>query len=111
MSAGAKDWLRQRVLAVLLIPLSAWLLWAGVTLAGADHASAVAFFRQPLNSIAAVLLAVTALYHTQAGVMTMIEDYVPAGGLSRLLSVLTHVGCGAGVVVVIWVVANTHFGA
>ncbi len=110
MSAGSKDWFRQRVAAVALIPLSAWLLWAGASLAGADYAAATAFFSQPLNGIAALLLAIVGLYHTQSGVTSIIEDYIPSGARGVLIFV-THVGCGAGVVAVIWAVVNVTFGA
>ena len=107
MSAGAKDWFRQRASAVLLIPLSAWFLWAGVSLAGADYATTKAFFGQPLNAIAAVLLAVIGLFHTQRGADTIISDYVPGAGFQKFLVLVSIVGCTLGALVVIWAVVQS----
>jgi len=110
MSAGAKDWFRQRVTSVLLIPLTLWMLWAGVSLAGVDYATAGAFFAQPVNAVAAVLLAVIGLYHTQAGAQTIVEDYAPPS-LHSFLILLSKVGCTVGALVVIWTVSQFLFGA
>ena len=107
MSAGAKDWFRQRASAVLLIPLSAWFLWAGVSLAGADYATTQAFFGQPLNAIAAVLLAVIGLFHTQRGADTIISDYVPGEAFQKFLVLVSKVGCTLGALVVIWAVVQS----
>lgn len=111
MSHGAKDWFRQRASAVLLIPLTLWLLWAGTRLAGADFATAQAFFAQPLNAIAAVLLAFIGLFHTQAGAEVIVEDYVPGEGFQKFLIAFSKVGCTAGALVVAWAVGKTLFGA
>jgi succinate dehydrogenase / fumarate reductase membrane anchor subunit len=111
MSAGAQDWFRQRISAVLLIPLSAWLLWAGASLAGADYATAKLFFSQPLNAIAAVLLAVIGLYHTQAGAQTIVEDYVPGESFPKFLILLSKVGTAVGALVVLWAVFTSFQGA
>ena len=111
MSAGAKDWYRQRLSAVALVPLSAWLLWAGATLAGADYATAQGFFAQPVNAIAAALLAVIGLYHTQAGAQTIIEDYVPGEGFPKFLVIFSKLGCSLGALVVLWAVGKALFGA
>lgn len=110
MSAGAKDWMRQRISAVLLIPLSLWMLWAGTNLAGADYATATAFFSAPLHAIAASLLAVIGLFHTQKGTQGIIEDYAPES-LQTILSLVAIVGCTIGAIVVLYTMATLTFGA
>jgi succinate dehydrogenase / fumarate reductase membrane anchor subunit len=110
MSAGAKDWMRQRVSAVLLIPLSLWLLWAGATLAGADYDTTTRFFSAPLHAIAASLLAVIGLFHTQKGTQGIIEDYAPES-LQTLLSLVSKAGCTIGAIVVLYTMARLTLGA
>lgn len=110
MSGGAKDWMRQRVSAVLLVPLSLWMLWAGTSLAGADYSMATAFFSAPLHAIAASLLAVIGLYHTQKGTQGIIEDYAPES-LQTILSLVSKVGCTIGAIVVLYTMATLAFGA
>lgn len=110
MSAGAKDWMRQRVTAVLLIPLSLWLLWAGASLAGASYAVTNAFFSSPVNALAGALLAVIGLFHTQRGTQGIIEDYAPES-LQTILSLVSKVGCSVGAIVVVYTMAKLAFGA
>ncbi len=110
MSAGAKDWMRQRITAVLLIPLSLWMLWAGASLAGADYMVASAFFSSPVNALAAALLAVIGLFHTQRGTQGIIEDYAPEA-LQTTLSLVSVVGCSVGAIVVLYTMATLAFGA
>jgi succinate dehydrogenase / fumarate reductase membrane anchor subunit len=97
MSGSVTEWWRQRVSSVLLIPLTLWLLWAGASLASMDYSASRAFMGQPLNAIAAALLALMALYHAQAGITTIVEDYVPGEGFSKFLILITRLGCGVGV--------------
>ncbi len=111
MSGGVKDWYRQRVAAVTLIPLCLWLLYAGGQLAGAEHAAASDFFARPMNGLAAILLGVIGLYHTQAGAEGIIQDYAPGEGLQKFLILVSKIGCTAGALVVIWAVAKSFIGA
>lgn len=110
MSAGAKDWLRQRISAVLLLPLSLWMLWAGTHLAGVDYTAATEFFSSPVNAIAASLLAVIGLFHTQGGTQGIIDDYAPES-LQTILSLVSRVGCTVGAVVVLYTMYKLAFGA
>ena len=111
MSGTVDHWWKQRVSSLILIPLSLWLLWAGAALAGADHASALSFMSQPLNAIAAALLALVGLYHAQAGILTIVEDYVPGDAFPKFLMLITRTGCGLGVIAVLGVVAKLFMGA
>ena len=111
MSGTATDWWRQRVSSVLLIPLTLWLLWAGASLTGLDYTAAKAFMAMPLNAIAAALLALIALYHAQAGIVTIVEDYVPGKGLPNSLILITRLGCGIGVVATLAAAAKLLTGA
>lgn len=78
--SGTGHFWRQRVSAVALIPLSAWLVYAVVTLAGVDREVALAFFHQPVNAVAMALFVIAALYHSVLGLQVVIEDYVHTEG-------------------------------
>lgn len=78
--SGTSHFWRQRVSAVALIPLSAWLVYAVVTLAGVDREAALAFLRQPINAVAMALFVIAALYHSVLGLQVVIEDYVHTEG-------------------------------
>jgi succinate dehydrogenase / fumarate reductase membrane anchor subunit len=101
---GLGHWKTQRLSSVLLIPLSAWLLWAFVALAGADHATAARFFTQPFNAIMALLTAAVMVYHAQSGVTVVCEDYVAPPALQTALIWLTRLGCLAGFLATLYTV-------
>jgi succinate dehydrogenase / fumarate reductase membrane anchor subunit len=73
---GVHHWYLQRATALLLIPLTAWLLYAMVRLSGAGYEAAMAFLSSPFHAACAVLLAVSGLYHAMLGLQVVIEDYV-----------------------------------
>ena len=73
---GVQHWYLQRATALLLIVLTGWLLYALVALSGADHEAAVDFLASPGNAAAAVLLAISGIYHAILGLQVVIEDYV-----------------------------------
>ena len=104
MSGAARHWWFMRLSSALLLPLSLWLVWAAVRLAGTEHAAAAAFMASPLNALAAVLLAGIGLYHTAAGTREVIEDYVPGEGMAGLLVLALRVACAAGFLAVVYTV-------
>jgi succinate dehydrogenase / fumarate reductase membrane anchor subunit len=73
---GVGHWWAQRFSAILLIVLTAWLVWALATLVGADHAAAGAFLAHPFNATMAILFVTTGFYHGQLGLQVVIEDYI-----------------------------------
>ena len=93
---GLGHWKTQRLSSVLLIPLTAWLLWVFIALTGADHATAALFFAQPFNAVMALLTAAVMVYHAQSGISVVCEDYVSPPSLQTALIWLTRLGCLAG---------------
>ena len=94
--SGVHHWLAQRVSAVLLIFGVAWLVYAAVALAGADHAAARAFLAHPVNASVAILMLVALLYHAMLGLQVVIEDYVHQPAMEVALLLLTRVGAYFG---------------
>jgi len=83
--SGSQHWRSQRYSALLLILLSIWLLWLGMSLAGADYTTARAVMATPFNAGMAILLAGTLFYHAQLGLQVVIEDYVHIATLEFVL--------------------------
>ena len=78
--SGTGHFWRQRVGAVALIPLSAWFVYAALTLVGADRETVVAFLHQPVNAIAMALFVIATLHHSVLGLQVVVEDYVHTEG-------------------------------
>jgi succinate dehydrogenase / fumarate reductase membrane anchor subunit len=93
---GVHHWLAQRASAVLLVLLAAWLLYAVLALAGADHAAVRAFLAQPLNAALMLLLLVSLFHHAMLGLQVVIEDYVHQAATATILHFLTRAGALLG---------------
>ena len=90
---GTQHWRSQRYSALILLLLTAWILWTGIALAGADYATARAVMASPLNAGLAILFAGTIFYHMHLGLQVVIEDYVHVAALEFALLVIVRFGC------------------
>lgn len=102
--AGLGHWKSQRISSVLLIPLTVWLLWAIVALAGANYAMAIAFFKSPFHAAMAIVTSAITVYHAQSGVTVVCEDYVYPHGLQKFLIGLTRAGCLIGFMATVYAI-------
>ena len=73
---GTHHWWVQRLNSVALAPLMLWLAYSFISLATADHATASAWLRAPVNAILMLALVATLYHHIQLGLQVVIEDYV-----------------------------------
>jgi succinate dehydrogenase / fumarate reductase membrane anchor subunit len=89
---GTTHFWRQRLTALLLIPL---VLWIGFSLAAlpVDHATLVGWIQQPWVSIALVLLVIVTFYHAQLGLQIVIEDYVSSHARRTVILLLSNLSC------------------
>ena len=69
---GVHHWRSQRYSSLVLLLTTAWILWLGVSLAGADYATASAAMSSPVNAGMAILMAGAIFYHTQLGMQVVI---------------------------------------
>jgi len=90
---GSHHWRSQRYSALILLLLTCWVLWLGVSLAGADYATAIAAMSSPVNAGMAILFAGTVFYHTQLGLQVVIEDYVHIATLEFVLLLVVGLAC------------------
>ena len=90
---GSHHWRSQRYSALILLLLAAWILWLGVSLAGADYTTASAAMSSPVNAGMAILFAGTVFYHTQLGLQVVIEDYVHIATLELALLLIVRFAC------------------
>ena len=96
--SGTDHWWKQRATALLLLPLSAWVLYAVVALTGAEYIEVRAFIADPVHAGAALLLAGALFWHAQLGLQVVIEDYVHTPWLEITLQLLVRLTALAGFV-------------
>jgi succinate dehydrogenase / fumarate reductase membrane anchor subunit len=73
---GVEHWWAQRVTAAALVVLGLWFVASLVALAGADHATVVAWLHGPLAAILTILMLTAVFYHGALGLQVVVEDYV-----------------------------------
>ena len=86
----------QRVTAVFLVPLVAWLLGLMMSFVGADIASVQVAIARPWNAIALSLFAILLFWHAKLGVQVVIEDYVHNRAAEITLQLLVTLACALG---------------
>ncbi len=107
---GTDHFWHQRLTSLLLIPL---VLWLGFSLAAmpVDHATLVAWIRQPFVTVALVLLIIAVFYHAQLGLQVVIEDYVGSHSRRTVILLLSNFLCLLLGIVGVVSVLKISFGA
>jgi len=73
---GTGHFIWQRVTAILLVLLGAYLIGLLLGLGGADYARARAIVESPFNATVLVAFLIGACWHAKLGLQVVIEDYV-----------------------------------
>lgn len=73
---GTTHFWRQRLTALANIPLTLFLVWLIVKLAGSDRVDMVATLSNPIIATLLLLTIVSVTWHMRLGVQIVIEDYV-----------------------------------
>lgn len=108
--SGVEHWWSQRFSAILLIPLTVWLVWALVVLAGADYAEARAWLAAPWNTAMAILFVLASFYHGRLGVQVVIEDYIHHRVVELGLQVLVAITALIGGLAAVLAILKVAFG-
>ena len=87
---GTSHFFAQRLTALANIPLSLFLIWLIISLMGADRATIVSAFSNPIVSGLTILTIASIAWHMKLGVQVVIEDYVHSEGL-KLLAVIGNI--------------------
>jgi succinate dehydrogenase / fumarate reductase membrane anchor subunit len=85
---GTHHWWVQRLTSIALAPLMLWIAYSFISLATADHATASAWLRSPINAILMLALIATLFHHMQLGLQVVIEDYVHSPA-SKFVTLIT----------------------
>jgi succinate dehydrogenase / fumarate reductase membrane anchor subunit len=90
---GVEHWWRQRMTALLLVPLVVWFVIAVIGLVGADRAAMIAWVKSPMPVMCLVLLIVATFYHAALGLQVVIEDYIHGEGMKLATLIVMRLLC------------------
>lgn len=103
---GLKDWLAQRITAILLAVYLLYLLAVAFgSSAPLDYRNWYGIFQSPLMRVATLLAAIALIWHAWIGVRDILMDYIKPTGLRLALQVATVValvGYAAWSAVILW---------
>jgi succinate dehydrogenase membrane anchor subunit len=102
---GLKDWLAQRITAVVMAVCSLVFLAALLSGGPLTYDSWKGLFTRGLMPFVALLFTLSALIHAWIGVRDILMDYVKPAGLRLALEVMTVlwlVGCAGWAVRILW---------
>ncbi|MUV14496.1 succinate dehydrogenase, hydrophobic membrane anchor protein [Noviluteimonas gilva] len=88
----------QRVTAVALALLIAWLVWVLFSIAGGDSTHAIDVLRRPWNAILMGAFLVAMFWHAKLGMQVIIEDYVHTRFWEVTLQLLNLFACTLGAI-------------
>ncbi len=101
----------QRVTAIFLVPLVAWLLGLLVSFVGADLATVQVAIARPWNAIALSLFAILLFWHAKLGLQVVIEDYVHTPLLAGIAHLANIFFCALAAIAGVLAVVRIALGA
>ncbi len=109
--SGTDHFWHQRLTAIANIPLTLFLLWLVIPLAGADHETVIGTIKHPLIAFGLIAVIISFTWHMRLGMQVVIEDYVHGDGRKLLLVVLNNLFCSMIALMSIFAILKISFGA
>ena len=85
--SGLAHWWHQRLTAIAMIGLAAWMCVIIVMLVGADYSGAMTLLSHPVNAALIMLFIGVGFWHSSLGLQVVLEDYVAHEGVRLVLIV------------------------
>ncbi|MGH8578860.1 MAG: succinate dehydrogenase, hydrophobic membrane anchor protein [Gammaproteobacteria bacterium] len=82
---GGHHWRAQRVTAIVLTPLTIWLVVSLIVMSGASYEAAVQWLSSPIVAALMLVFVAAVFYHAHLGMQVVIEDYVHTPWLKVIL--------------------------
>jgi succinate dehydrogenase / fumarate reductase membrane anchor subunit len=108
---GVNHWWGQRLTAIAMVPLFVWFAFSLVALAGAPHATVVAWIKNPVTAVLLVALLAAVFYHLALGVQVVIEDYVHTEWRKLALIIIVKLASALAALIGVLSVLRIAFGA
>jgi len=109
--SGTDHFWHQRLTSIANIPLTIFLLWLIVPLAGASHQDVVDTIKHPLIAFGLIAVIISYTWHMRLGMQIIIEDYVHSDGRKLMLVVLNSLFCAMIALMSVFAILKISFGA
>lgn len=109
--SGTGHFWQQRLTAIINIPLTIFLIWLIIPLAGASHAQVVKTISHPLIALGLIAVIISFVWHMRLGMQVVIEDYVHTEARKFTLVILNNLFCAAIALMSLFAILKISFGA
>jgi succinate dehydrogenase / fumarate reductase membrane anchor subunit len=107
---GTHHWWAERLTSIALLPLLLWFAVSLTSLATADHATATAWLRAPVNAILMLTLVATLFHHMHLGLQVVIEDYIHGNVRKFVMLIVVKFGTALLAIAAAFAVLKVAFG-
>lgn len=108
--SGVAHWKWQRRTALVLVPLSLWLLFSLVRNIGAPYQQAYDWVANPVVAVLLIIFICALFFHAKLGLQVIIEDYIAdlsgRQAILRISNLLSWIAMLLGVVSILKVALN-----
>lgn len=98
---GVPHWKAQRRSALVLIPLSLWVLYSLINNIGASFSDARDWVAHPVVAILLAIFSSALFFHAKLGLQVIIEDYVPDVSVRQSLIRISNLICWIAMLVAV----------
>ena len=102
---GTRHWRWQRISALLLIPLSVWLIVSFSNVVYNEYQQALAWVSSPLPGLLLGITLISLLFHGHLGIVVVIDDYVRGPWRKRAIQISALLTAFTGLFAVAAIVA------
>ena len=102
---GLRDWLAQRVTAIVLAVYTLYLLFAVLTVPRLTYTTWYGLFLSPFMKVATLLAMLSLIYHAWVGLRDVLMDYIQKTWMRLSLEILTVAllaGYACWTVIILW---------
>lgn len=107
---GGEHWLAEKVAAVALVLLSAWLVASLLFLPSLDQRTLAEWLSMPSGAVPMALFVITSFYHALHGMKVVVDDYVHDAGNNFALNTLLLFAAVGGAALALFALARIAFG-
>lgn len=107
MKDGAKNYIKQRLSALVLIPIVFWFVFSVLHLI--KHNNVELFVLSPWNLVITVIFAFAFAVHAIAGMQSIVDDYVSCKIMRKSILIMLYIFTMVSALLAIVAIASLHF--
>lgn len=106
---GVGHWIKLRLSAVALIPMSIWAVYSVLEISTLDHASFTLWLQNPYNAALLIIFLLVSFYHGALGTQEVIEDYVACEKMQKAAIIVLYLAFIALTIISLFSIVKVAF--